>query len=237
MPNSLIVKTFRKDYLLLGALTFVVINILAIAGAYLLGQSGPRAALLAAQEKQLETALIIKAQRDELDAKAFELAALKLGESVSELAVADLQTVVVQQQDRIVRLESEAIYYRNLMTATAGDREVFVHRVQLQPDQQQRTLGYQIMLTHADPDGKQTLGRIALKVAGRFDAREETLDALEAGLIEPGALDYDFRYFQNFSGELKLPEGFRPVTLELEITSLAGQTLEHQVIDVPMWEV
>jgi len=34
-----------------------------------------------------------------------------------------------------------------------------------------------------------------------------------------------------------LPEGFRPVTLELEITSLAGQTLEHQVIDVPMWEV
>jgi hypothetical protein len=93
------------------------------------------------------------------------------------------------------------------------------------------------MLTHADPDGKQTLGRIALKVAGRFDAREETLDALEAGLIEPGALDYDFRYFQNFSGELKLPEGFSPVTLELEITSLAGQTLEHQVIDVPMWEV
>jgi len=56
-------------------------------------------------------------------------------------------------------------------------------------------------------------------------------------LIEPGALDYDFRYFQNFSGELKLPEGFSPVTLELEITSLAGQTLEHQVIDVPMWEV
>jgi hypothetical protein len=34
-----------------------------------------------------------------------------------------------------------------------------------------------------------------------------------------------------------LPEGFKPLTLQLEVTSLAGQTLEYQVIEVPQWEV
>jgi hypothetical protein len=235
MPTDVIVKTIRKDYLLMAGLLLASLIASLLVGAYLLGQANQGLEL--ARFEAIESAELIQEQQQKIESMTFDLATLRLGESVSELASADLQAVVVQQQDRIARLENEAVYYRNLMSASAGDREVFVHRVDLEPDQQQGTLKYQIMLTHADPDGEQTLGRIELKIAGEVGARETTLDAFEAGLIDPGALDYQFRYFQNFSGQLKLPEGFKPLTLQLEVTSLAGQTLEYQVIEVPQWEV
>ena len=166
MPTDVIVKTIRKDYLLMAGVLLASLIASLLVGAYLLGQANQGLEL--ARLEAIESAELIREQQQKIESMTFDLATLRLEESVSELASADLQAVVVQQQDRIARLENEAVYYRNLMSASAGDREVFVHRVDLEPDQQQGTLKYQIMLTHADPDGEQTLGRIELKLRERW---------------------------------------------------------------------
>ncbi|MDG1925107.1 MAG: hypothetical protein P8I59_07660 [Pseudomonadales bacterium] len=236
MSTNIVVKTFRSDRLKTMLIGLGIVVAVALLSAYYFGRLG-----LQGQIEQLESKLSEQdarngSQQARIDTLEFRLAELTLGESVSELAATDLQAVVVQQQGKIARLESEAIYYRNLMSPGAGDREVFIHRVDLLPSVDNRYLNYEILLTHADPDGAHTVGRIGITLAGVVENRQTLIDAGASGLIEPEALEYDFRYFQNFAGQLRLPEGFQPATLLLEVTSEAGKVLEQQRFDVPIRE-
>ena len=236
MSTNIVVKTFRSDRLKTLLIGLGIVVAIALLSAYYFGRFG-----LQGQIEQLESKLSEQdarngSQQARIDTLEFRLAELTLGESVSELAATDLQAVVVQQQGKIARLESEAIYYRNLMSPGAGDREVFIHRVDLLPSVDNRYLNYEILLTHADPDGAHTVGRIGITLAGVVENRQTLIDAGASGLIEPEALEYDFRYFQNFAGQLRLPEGFQPATLLLEVTSEAGKVLEQQRFDVPIRE-
>jgi cell division protein FtsB len=236
MSTNIVVKTFRSDRLKTLLIGLGIVVAIALLSAYYFGRHG-----LQGQIEQLESKLSEQdarngSQQARIDTLEFRIAELTLGESVSELAATDLQAVVVQQQGKIARLESEAIYYRNLMSPGAGDREVFIHRVDLLPSVDNRYLNYEILLTHADPDGAHTVGRIGITLAGVVENRQTLIDAGASGLIEPEALEYDFRYFQNFAGQLRLPEGFQPATLLLEVTSEAGKVLEQQRFDVPIRE-
>jgi cell division protein FtsB len=236
MSTNIVVKTFRSDRLKTLLIGLGIVVAIALLSAYYFGRFG-----LQGQIEQLESKLSEQdarngSQQARIDTLEFRIAELTLGESVSELAATDLQAVVVQQQGKIARLESEAIYYRNLMSPGAGDREVFIHRVDLLPSVDNRYLNYEILLTHADPDGAHTVGRIGITLAGVVENRQTLIDAGASGLIEPEALEYDFRYFQNFAGQLRLPEGFQPATLLLEVTSEAGKVLEQQRFDVPIRE-
>jgi uncharacterized coiled-coil protein SlyX len=218
MSANIVVKTFRSDRLK-GLVTGIcLLGLLLLLSAYYFGRYGLQDRIVQLESRLSELGARNGSQQARIETLDFRLAELTLGESVSELAATDLQTVVVQQQDKIARLESEAIYYRNLMSADAGDREVFIHRVDLAPSADKRRLNYEILLTHADPDGAHTVGRIELT------------------LIDEDSLNYDFRYFQNFTGQLRLPEGFQPATLLLQVTSEAGKVLEQQSFDVPIWE-
>ena len=236
MSTNIVVKTFRSDRLKTLLIGLGIVVAIALLSAYYFGRHG-----LQGQIEQLESKLSEQdarngSQQARIDTLEFRIAELTLGESVSELAATDLQAVVVQQQGKIARLESEAIYYRNLMSPGAGDREVFIHRVDLLPSVDNRYLNYEILLTHADPDGAHTVGRIGITLAGVVENRQTLIDVGASGLIEPEALEYDFRYFQNFAGQLRLPEGFQPATLLLEVTSEAGKVLEQQRFDVPIRE-
>ena len=236
MSTNIVVKTFRSDRLKTLLIGLGIVVAIAVLSAYYFGRHG-----LQGQIEQLESELSEQdarngSQQARIDTLEFRIAELTLGESVSELAATDLQAVVVQQQGKIARLESEAIYYRNLMSPGAGDREVFIHRVDLLPSVDNRYLNYEILLTHADPDGAHTVGRIGITLAGVVENRQTLIDVGASGLIEPEALEYDFRYFQNFAGQLRLPDGFQPATLLLEVTSEAGKVLEQQRFDVPIRE-
>ncbi len=236
MSTNIVVKTFRSDRLKTLLIGLGIVVAIALLSAYYFGRFG-----LQGQIEQLESKLSEQdarngSQQARIDTLEFRIAELTLGESVSELAATDLQAVVVQQQGKIARLESEAIYYRNLMSPGAGDREVFIHRVDLLPSVDNRYLNYEILLTHADPDGAHTVGRIGITLAGVVENRQTLIDVGASGLIEPEALEYDFRYFQNFAGQLRLPDGFQPATLLLEVTSEAGKVLEQQRFDVPIRE-
>ena len=236
MSTNIVVKTFRSDRLKTLLIGMGIVVAIALLSAYYFGRHGLQGQIEHFESKLFEQDARNGSQQARIDTLEFRIAELTLGESVSELAATDLQAVVVQQQGKIARLESEAIYYRNLMSPGAGDREVFIHRVDLLPSVDNRYLNYEILLTHADPDGAHTVGRIGITLAGIVENRQTLIDAGASGLIEPEALEYDFRYFQNFAGQLRLPEGFQPATLLLEVTSEAGKVLEQQRFDVPIRE-
>ncbi len=234
MAGNIEIRVFRDGRIQALAVCGFVLLVVLMLAVYFFGRSG-----LTAQIEQLEkNQTAFEDQFDQqlrtIERLEFEVAELNLSESVSELAAADLQEVVISQQSKIARLENEAIYYRNLMSPKAGSREVFVHRIEVVPGHQSDVLNYQILLTHADPDGGKTAGRIGLKLAGIAAEGETLIDVVDAGLVDDSALDYEFRYFQNFKGVLKLPEGFKPSSLQLEVTSLAGKLLEQQEVDVQL---
>ena len=76
-----------------------------------------------------------------------------------------------------------------------------------------RTYRYRIMLTQAMERPSQIRGSLRAQLAGRRQGREQTfqLSALTDAQTYP--LPFQFRYFQNLSGVLTLPEGFQPQRL------------------------
>ena len=133
MSTNIVVKTFRSDRLKTLLIGLGILAAVALLSAYYFGRHGLQVQIEQLESKLSEQDVRNGLQQVRIDTLEFRIAELTLGESVSELAATDLQAVVVQQQGKIARLESEAIYYRNLMSPGAGDREVFIHRVDLLP--------------------------------------------------------------------------------------------------------
>jgi len=122
MSTNIVVKTFRSDRLKTLLIGLGILASVALLSAYYLGRHGLQSQIELLESSLFEQDAHNRLQQARIDTLEFRLAELTLGESVSELAATDLQAVVVQQQDKIARLESEAVYYRNLMSPGAARR-------------------------------------------------------------------------------------------------------------------
>jgi len=234
-PPVLVVRPQRPDRRWLRALVVVGVWLASLALAQvLLRQAGTLAdhAALAGAKKEQEALL----QR---------IAVLERSEQVARAANGDLQQSLRDRQEEIAALRADLAFYSRL---TNGGRleALSVHGVHLQAGAAPRVYNFSVTLTQTLKSGQIASGRVRLSVNGVQGGK---LTALGWGEIAPNqegsGLAFSFKYFQQISGTLMLPEGFTPNRIRVEADAggemgradqeftWADALAEQEVSDVP----
>lgn len=158
-----------------------------------------------------------------LDTLTRELADARLGQSVDAQAAQSLRQTISELRDRVAGLREEVTFYKSLMAPSSIRRGLQIAEFELGQGESDNQFTYHILLTQAEERRDWVRGSVQVEVHGlrsRGDGTtvEEVLPLTELAETEDYPLEFRFRYFQNLSGTLTLPDGFRPRAVLVTMT-------------------
>ena len=155
-----------------------------------------------------------------------ELAGLRLEQSVSHQAGDELRGDLKQQGQELAALRDELVFYRSLMAPDRLAKGLQIAGFELF---EKRSGGYtfHLLLTQVAQRRSRLSGKVSVQVSGVREGEAEVLPLTDLAELEAYPLPYRFRYFQDIKGEIRLPEGFRPETVQVSVQARGKQAVER----------
>jgi len=152
-----------------------------------------------------------------------ELADVNLAQTIDAQAAQSLRQSLSAMRDQLAGLEEEVIFYKSLMAPSSLERGLQIADFTVVPGDAANQFRYRLLLTQTEARRDWIEGGIQLQIRGartRADgqASEEVLSLTELEELEAYPLRFRFRYFQDLSGSLILPEGFSPQEVSITAT-------------------
>ena len=122
----------------------------------------------------------------------------------------------VQLQDKVAELQEAVSFYKGIMAPLRNDKGLRIEKLSLMHAIEDRRYRYKVVLTQVANNSSYVSGSMHIRVLGTVDGMQKELPliALSESASKDGA-KFKFRYFQDLSGELKLPAGFLPEEVEV----------------------
>ncbi len=146
------------------------------------------------------------AERDRL---RDQVAVLQRSGQIDRESARDAQQQLKVYQGDKLKLEQELALMRGVLSG--GDANgIRVQDLKLQRGAEPRVYRYQFMLTHLTKDAETATGNVYVSVRGSQDGAARDLGLADLTPDGVDSLNMRFKYFQNLSGQIRLPEGFAP---------------------------
>jgi hypothetical protein len=162
---------------------------------------------------------------DELERR---IAILQTSGEIDRETYSSVEANLGELQARIQAQEEELVFYRGIVSPGDGVAGLRVQNVEIVPGEGEATHTLRVLLVQAIVHNDRITGSVRVNLSGMRDG-EAAVFALDDLGIESLATDipYGFRYFQTLEMGLKLPEGFEPVSLEVQVwpRSPRGETI------------
>lgn len=130
-----------------------------------------------------------------------------------ESSLTDLQAKIQEQRDAIA-------FYRGIVSPADGASGLRVQDIKLVAGRSEREFSVKLVLVQAMQHDRRVTGDVVLAIAGEESGEEKTYTYSE---LRPEDADenwaFSFRYFQDFERQLVLPDGFTPLTVNIEVRS------------------
>lgn len=152
------------------------------------------------------------------------VANVKLGSEVDRKANEDVRQEVIELKNEIAALKEDITFYRGLMSPSADKSGLTIGSLDILQTPEPRTYEYKLVVQQLAANHQVLSGFLNFVVIGRQDGVENTLNLRDLSkTVSEENIKLRFRYFQNFTGQIKLPEGFEPIRIEL-IAKSSGKT-------------
>lgn len=149
-----------------------------------------------------------------------QVANLQLGSEVDRHASEDVRVEVIDLKAQIAELQEDISFYKGLMSPTANKRGLTIGSLNVLATDISRRYQYKLVLQQLATRHQLLTGYLNVNVVGRQNGVQVTkpLKDLNDKLSNEN-IKLRFKYFQNFAGEMQLPEGFEPIRIELSAKS------------------
>ncbi|MHA7881457.1 MAG: DUF6776 family protein [Saccharospirillum sp.] len=205
--------------------TGTVIFVAAIAGAYRYGleQGLGSHDVLVAERDALRDDL---AQSQQLqDALRLRVTLLERGSEVDRQANEDVRQVNRELASRIARLEEEVALYQGIMSPALEGEGLRVQELRLTPTSAERRYRYQLMLTQVGDNSDDLQGFVGVNLVGTQDGERVAIALKDISEeIDEVDIQFRYRYFQDFRGDLVLPEGFTPDQIQVVAQAVGNRS-------------
>lgn len=132
-------------------------------------------------------------------------------------AARTLKGSIGELKDRVASLTEEVTFYKSLMAPSTLARGLQIADFELAPTDRSRQYTFHLLLTQVESRRDWVQGDATLEIQGRMSGSNSTTDEVERvlSLTEIAAegtypLKFRFRYFQDLTGVITLPQGFSP---------------------------
>lgn len=145
-----------------------------------------------------------------------QIAILQRSSEIDRLASLEVRNEFAVLQDRMLALTEELEFYRGIVSPRDGKAGLRIQRFDIKAGASSGVFKYRLMLTQVQRNERFVRGVIEIEVVGVEDGRKRILPLSVLATDQKG-LKFKFRYFQEFDGELKIPEGFLPETVTVKV--------------------
>ena len=160
---------------------------------------------------------------------------LEKGGEVDRKATEGIRQTVKELKAQISTLEEEVSFYKGIMAPSSNDRGLRVSKIDITALENAGSFRYSIMLTQVADNSSYISGLAAVNFVGLRNGGRVILPLrdLDSSVTDLG-VKFRFRYFQEISGELTLPEQFVPEQVQVVLQSTGGKAQRvEQTIDWP----
>lgn len=165
------------------------------------------------------------------------LAVLERASQIDRESNTKVRDRVKELQDENLELKQELAFYRGIVSPEDRKAGLKIQSFQLSRGQAPGEFRYKLILTQVLKNDKVAQGSVALAVSGVLNGRPEQLPLSKLSQSNSDRLAFKFKFFQNFEGDIRLPEGFRPEAVHLSVTPSGKgldkleERLDWQLID------
>lgn len=215
--GSLVVKhhsAWRGRLVQVGLL--VLVSVLCV-GLYYFGQYQAGHNLLQANElkQKLEDA-IATLQADKADLRD-RIAQIEQSSQVDQQAYLQVKNDLRQLQQENLELREEVSFYRGIVAPIESSAGIRVDSFKIEKLNDKGLFHYKFVLTQVLKNDRSIRGSVKIEVDGIQKGRPKSLDLSSVSTDAVKRLDFKFRYFQKFEGDLQMPAGFAPRQVNLEV--------------------
>ncbi|MDX1451418.1 MAG: DUF6776 family protein [Oleiphilaceae bacterium] len=196
-------------------LQLVTVAVVAAAGGYLLGQYEIRERHERALSRLDNLAQQHAGLRSSEASLRQQVANLESGRAIDERAKLEIQSTIQALRAEVAQLQKDVSFYKNIMAPNSNLRGLQLQKVEISETSISQRFGYKIVLTQVADNKSYVSGVVAVNVIGYTDGSKEVLPLRDISELEELGIKFRFKYFQDITGEMVLPEGFQPESLQV----------------------
>ena len=221
----------------------LVITTLAVVAALLLAAYfyGMRVAVSEREQMVLERAELeddLQQQQQRLSELKQEIAVYKHGTEVTRQATEEVRLENKRLRDQIAELQESVAFYKGVMDPSRNVRGLKIENLELESTGNEKRFRYKFVLTQVADNSRYIEGTVYFSLVGLVNGEKAVLQLKEVSQeVEDVGAKFRFRYFQDFSGELVLPEAFAPEQVKIVAQSRGrGAVRLEEMYDWPKQE-
>jgi hypothetical protein len=231
--GKLVVRAYapRRRALLLGLL--VLLGLTAIYGAFEFGRYDAGFRVVDSVRGALSTAKRIRELESENARQRTQLEAADVARRVDREGYAQVERSLGDMQSQIARLNQDLSFYRGLVQPDSNIR-VKVQRMQIVPETESGQFRLKFVLMQSGKAAGPVAGSAAITIDGLQQGKPQTLSFAQVSPKARVSLAYSFLYFQDYDELLRLPAGFEPTRVGVEI--FRGREQAHGFRQAFVWK-
>jgi len=145
-----------------------------------------------------------------------QVANLQSGREIDELAKQGIQETIREFKAKVSQLETDVSFYQNIMAPSDNARGLQVQKVDIQAGSVSKRFNYKIVLAQVADNKAYVNGVVAVNFIGMRGDKKEIIPLrnLSDQQVELG-IKFKFKYFQDIEGDLVIPDGFIPESIQV----------------------
>ncbi|MDH5426311.1 MAG: hypothetical protein OEY29_15085 [Gammaproteobacteria bacterium] len=143
--------------------------------------------------------------------------ALERNNHIEKDANKQVEETIVKLQDEILRLNEEVTFYRSIVSPQEAKHRLFIQELQF-VRKSADDYKYKVMVTQKGNNTRVVRGIVRITFDGLKDGKTTSLKMEDmVTSTENKKFKLGFKYFQVIEGIAKIPEGFVPSTLRIQV--------------------
>ncbi|MFQ5645204.1 MAG: DUF6776 family protein [Thiogranum sp.] len=139
-----------------------------------------------------------------------QIAVLRRSSEIDRRATREVRNEYAGLREQVVELRKQLAFYQGIVSPGDARPGLRIQRFHLEPAEEEGSFFYSLTLTQVKRNERYVRGVVEMEIEGAEDGEPGLLKFSNLAAGNSKALNFKFRYFQNFEGEIRIPAQFEP---------------------------
>jgi hypothetical protein len=152
----------------------------------------------------------LRERKAQIETLKDQIVYLQRSQEIDQQACAAVKSSLASLQEEVAGLQEQVAFYRGIVSPDASRAGVRVYDFKVYPTSVPGVYRYDLVLIQSVRHDRRIAGRVEISLYGMQAGQTQTRRLSELTLSGEKNLVFSFKYFEEFGGEFRLPEGFQP---------------------------